>query len=306
MRTCSICLGEIQGGGSHHATCLKRLFGTTKLPTINVDLAKFHTFALATVGHTSVSGVQRKLSLELSADRRTLQVAVDRGRYLLKPQATALPALPENEHLTMEMARASALEAPRCGIVPLADGSPAYIVARFDRPASGGKLRQEDFCQLAEKPPKEKYDGSAELCVRLLRQYASEPLIEILKLYRVLLFSWFVGDGDMHLKNFSLLTADDGIHRLAPVYDQLSTKLVIEDDQLALPICGKQASLTRQTWLDFATYCDLPRRAAERALGAQRDALPDLLRLVERSLLPDEMKAQYEKIVRTHARLLTS
>jgi serine/threonine-protein kinase HipA len=54
---------------------------------------------------------------------------------------------------------------------------------------AGRKLRQEDFCQLAEKSPKEKYDGSAELCARLVRRYADEPGIELWKLYRLTLFS---------------------------------------------------------------------------------------------------------------------
>ena len=43
--------------------------------------------------------------------------------------------------------------------------------------------------------------------------------VELLKLYRLLLFDWWSGNGDMHLKNFSLLTGKDGRHRLSPAYD---------------------------------------------------------------------------------------
>ena len=40
----------------------------------------------------------------------------------------------------------------------------------------------------------------------------------------------------MHLKNFSLLTNEDGITRLTPAYDLVCTRLVIPDHQLALPL----------------------------------------------------------------------
>ena len=55
------------------------------------------------------------------------------------------------------------------------------------------------------------YEGSAELCVRLVRKHASEPLVEVSKLYRRLLFVWWTGNGDMHLKNFSLLAVSTDV-----------------------------------------------------------------------------------------------
>ena len=94
--------------------------------------------------------------------------------------------------------------------------------------------------------------ASAELCARLVRRFATEPLVELLKLYRLLVFSWWTGNGDMHLKNFSLLGAADGTQRLAPAYDQLSTRLVIPNDDLALPVVGKKSNLSRAAWLEYA------------------------------------------------------
>src|SRR5205807_741367 len=100
----------------------------------------------------------------------------------------------------------------------------------------------------------EKYDGSAELCIRLLRKYASEPLIEVSKLYRLLLFVWWAGNGDMHLKNFSVLASSGGLQRLSPAYDLLCTRLVISDDPLALPVLGKRDKVTRKTWVELGEY----------------------------------------------------
>jgi len=295
---CLACLGEGAGEGGYHEDCSRRIFGSRSAPLVDVELGRLHTLALAMVGRTSLSGVQRKISLGLSADRMTLQLAAAGARYILKPQAQAYPALPENEHLTMQLAAASGLEVPPNALVRLRDGSLAYLAVRFDRPEGGGKLRQEDFCQLAGKLPKEKYDASAELCARIVRRHASEPGVEMLKLYRLLVFSWWVANGDAHLKNLSLLTGRDGRHALAPAYDQLCTRLVIPDDVLALPVGGKKDHLTRRTWLDFAEYCGLPPRAAGRVLARQAGVLGPALRLLARSPLPDEMKQACEDVLR--------
>jgi len=271
---------------------------------VAVDLAKLHTLALAMVGRTSLSGIQRKISLGLSADRMTLQLTAEGARYILKPQSQAYPALPENEHLAMQLAAASGLETPPNALVRLEDGSLAYLAARFDRPEGGGKLRQEDFCQLAGKLPKEKYDASAELCARIVRRHASEPGVEMLKLYRLLVFSWWIANGDAHLKNLSLLTGRDGRHRLAPAYDQLCTRLVIPDDVLALPVGGRRDRLTRRTWLEFSDYCGLPPRAAGRVLARQAGALEPALGLMARSPLPEEMKRACREVLRERTAVL--
>lgn len=297
--SCWICLRELAPGDDvYHPKCLKGLFGVPRAPHIPIEMAKLHTAGLAMVGHTSISGIQRKISVSLTADRSTLQVAIEGGRYILKPAGETFPRLPENELVTMRMAELAGIEVPPCGLVRLVDGSIAYVVARFDRPGSGGKLRQEDFCQLAGKSPKEKYTGSAELCARIAKRYASEPTIEVLKLYRLLLFVWWTGNGDMHLKNFSLLTGAGGLHRLSPAYDLLCTRLVIPDDQLALPVCGKRDSLGRETWLEFADYCGIRRAAAERVLAALAACADEAESVVGRSPLPDDMREAYRALLR--------
>jgi serine/threonine-protein kinase HipA len=205
--------------------------------------------------------------------------------------------LPENEHLTSRLAQLADVDVAPYGIVTLKDGTLAYIARRFDRLPDGGKLRQEDFCQLAEKSPKEKYDGSAELCVRLLRKYASEPLIEILKLYRFFVYAWWTGNGDMHLKNISLLADTNGIMRLTPAYDLLCTRLVIPNDTLALTVVGKKDNLDRVDWLAFASYCQLPEKTAVRVLETQSAILEPATELIDRSFLPVDQKQIYKLLI---------
>ena len=298
---CRICLGDVAAGETYHPRCLRGLFGVARVPQFDIVLSKLHTAALAMVGRTSLSGVQRKISVNLSADRQTLQVAGSGGRFILKPQTEAYPYLPENEQLCTRLAQLLEIEVAPFGLVPLQDGSLAYIAKRFDRRGDGTKIHQEDFCQLAEKSPKDKYDGSAELCVRLVRAFASEPLIEILKFYRMLVFHWWSGNGDMHLKNFSLLIDNERLRRLTPAYDLVCTRLVIADDPLALPVCGKKENLHRKLWLRFAEYCELPPKPAARVLDQQIALTEPAVDLIGRSFLSEEMKDAFSVLVRQRA-----
>lgn len=300
---CLICLGPSDGAW-YHDRCLRRLFGARSVPDVDIDLARLHTVALAMIGRTTLSGIQRKISVDLAIERGALRVALGVGHFILKPQSQTFPELPENELLTMRMAERVGIEIPPCGLVRLRDGTLAYIVRRFDRAADRAKRLQEDFCQLAEQPPKDKYEGSAELCVRLLRRYASEPLIDVLRLYRLIVFAWWTGNGDMHLKNFSLLRGEDGRYRLSPAYDLLCTRLVIPDDALALPVGGKRDRFTRQDWLEFARYGRIPDRSAERVLATIASSLDACVEMADRSFLSAPLKSSYRDLLRERALVL--
>ncbi|MFZ5828436.1 MAG: type II toxin-antitoxin system HipA family toxin [Planctomycetota bacterium] len=253
----------------------------------------------------SISGVQEKVSLRLSDDKSHFQIAPTGGRYVLKPEPSRFAFIPQNEHLTMRLAELVGIEVPPFGLVELKDKAIAYIIKRFDRLDDGTKLQVEDFCQLDEKPIRHKYQGSGELCVRILRKYASEPLIEVRKLLKVLLFSWWVSNGDQHLKNFSLVRTTEGRWRLAPAHDLVCTRLPIPSDRdLALPICGKRSNLDRRQWLDFAKYSQIPERAAARLLQEQIDGLESSLRFIKASFLPDDLKSRYQEIVQQNTELL--
>jgi serine/threonine-protein kinase HipA len=297
---CLSCAAPIDAG-RYHEECLHALFGIGVLPEVDVDLARLHTLALAMVGRVSVSGVQRKLSVRLDATRATLQIAVAQGRYLLKPQAGTFPNLPENEWVTQRLAALAGIEVPAAALLELRDHTWAYVVRRFDRGDEGRKLAMEDFCQLAELPPSGKYDGSAERCGRLVQRFASEPLVELLRLYRQFVFTWWVGNGDLHLKNLALLRGDDGRWRLSPAYDQLDTRLVLPDDALAMPICGKRDNLKAETWRELAERFGIGAKAAERVWREVAALLPAATKLVEESPLPAAMRAQYCELLEQRA-----
>lgn len=299
MTACRICLDPVQGDSPYHGECLESLFGIRTVPRLDFSLPSLLREATDMAGKMSISGMQEKVSLRLSDDRTRLEVAASGGRYILKPEPSRFDFLPQNEHLTMRLARLVDIEVPPCGLFELTDGTMAYLVKRFDRKEDGTKRPVEDFCQLAGKPLRDKYDGSGELCVRVLRNYASEPLIEIRKLLKRLVFSAFVSNGDQHLKNFSMFTEQTELRRLTPAYDLLCTRLAIPGDRnQALSLGGKRNNLTRTVWLAFARYCQIPEPAAVRVLSDQLDALDGSIALVRRSFLPVHQKAEFEAILR--------
>lgn len=301
---CLICLDVLEETSEAHARCARQMFDAPGLPELDLDLARLHTVGLAMVGHSSLSGVQRKVSLRLSGPRATLRLEVGTGSYILKPQAQTFPHLPENEHVSLLLAAQCGIEVGASCLIKLKDGTMAFLTRRFDRVADRRKRRQEDFCQLAELPPKAKYEGSAELCFRLVRRYASEPGIDALRLYRLMLFCWWTGNGDAHLKNFSLFANGDGVQRLTPAYDLLSTRLVIPDDPLALPVGGKRAGLTRRSWIELGAYAGLPTKVVARELKNPARQLEAGEALIHRSFLPTGMKGDYCALIRERAALL--
>jgi serine/threonine-protein kinase HipA len=294
---CFVCLKENADANGYHAKCAKALFGGATIPKLDIHLGKMHTAALAMIGHTSLSGVQKKISVNLSTDRHTLKVAAGKSQFILKPPTEVYPHLPENEHVVMQLARLSGLITEECGLMRMDEHELGFLTRRFDRLDDGSKLHQEDFCQLSELTPASKYQGTAEGCAKVVKRFASEPGIELLRLFEQLLFSWWVGNGDLHLKNLSLLVDREGMIRLTPAYDLVSTMLVIENDPLVMPVCGKKDNLKRSTWSDFAAYCGISEKAAKRVLDRQANILPQAHKLIDRCFMPPAMKAQLKDIV---------
>lgn len=308
MTACGICL--LPSDTPYHPACLRALFGADAAPALPFGREDLLDLGHRTIGHASISGAQPKVSVNYRPPPSCAIVPATRespGRFILKPQSPHFAALPENEHLTMCLARAAGIPTAECGLFSLKDDSAAYIVRRFDR-TDAGKLYQEDFCQLAGKPTEQKYEGSAELCARLVKHFLPAPqrAQALAGLFQQFAFAYLCGNGDLHLKNLSVLKGEGG-YRLSPAYDLVSTELVLPGDQMALPLRGKRAGLTRRTFLQFAAYCDLPQEQADAILSSLA-ALPGSQRAEELfagSPLPADLKDRYRQLLAERAAVLS-
>ena len=262
--------------------------------------------AVIRAGKMSIQGVQPKLSVRLNA-RVGGFVIVDRGgRFVIKPQHAVYPSLPENEGLTMNLAGLCGIEVPVSGIVRSADGTWSYFVRRFDRTGHNRKVPLEDFAQLAGLSRDTKYDFSMERLVNLLDIYCTFPVIEKVKLLKSSLFNFLVGNEDMHLKNFSLITRNGKVE-LAPAYDYLSTtvaflalgKRLDTIEEIALPLQGKKRGLSGTTWIAYfgRQRLRLPDKVIDRILEDLMRAVPVWHARIAVSFLPAEQKQLYHTLL---------
>lgn len=213
-----------------------------------IDIARSDVLRLRTetMRHMSISGMQDKISLKLTRSR--IAPTESGGTHILKPiPGGPLPALtedvPANEALTMHLAAVvGGCTVAAYGLVRLGDGSLAYVTRRFDRIDAQTKLIQEDGSVLAGHTEAThgknyKYEFSYEEIGRLLAAYCTAPGPSCLEFLRRVLFSYVVGNGDAHLRNFSVLRDADGVVRLSPAYDLLNTHIHLPSESaLALDL----------------------------------------------------------------------
>jgi serine/threonine-protein kinase HipA len=194
-----------------------------------------------TTRRASISGVQDKV--QLKRKRGGFSVVESGGDYILKPipQNTAARLaddIPVNEYLTMRIAsRIFGINTAEHELVTLADGEYAYMTKRFDR-RNGVPVRQEDFCQLAERSEEThglnyKYDASYEELAALVRRYCPSFAVENRKIFFLIVFNYVFSNGDAHLKNFSLFESFQGDYILTPAYDLLNTRLHFPNEPTA-------------------------------------------------------------------------
>ena len=235
-----------------HKACIKRFFMTETLPEIDIDEQVLTQLATESIqkGYT-VPGVQKKMSLHLFSQTKKPRLTLINypSGYILKPQVEEFDSLPEAEQLVMTMADSIGISTVPHALMK-GKGQFAYITKRVDRIFEKNDVKMlamEDFCQLDLRLTQDKYRGSYERCAKIISKYSSRKGLDMTELYLRLLFSFVVGNSDMHLKNFSLIETGEGSGKyvLSPAYDLLPVNVVMPEDkeQFALALNGKKMNL---------------------------------------------------------------
>lgn len=221
-----------------------------------------------------VAGVQPKVSAAMmSAPTRTRS-----GPAILKLNPVQYPLLVENEHFFMSMAAACGLRVATTSLVRDAAGRSALLVRRFDRTGST-RIAQEDACQVADIYPASKYRIKSETAISTLAQACARGggsrAAAVLELLRTVVFSWLIGNGDLHGKNLSIYDPD-GMWQPTPAYDLLCTQPYTGwRDPMALTLYGRANRLTRRHFLDAGERLGLRPRATTRMIDSIVDAAQD-------------------------------
>jgi serine/threonine-protein kinase HipA len=255
----------------------------------------------------SIQGVQPKISARLNIKEGKFEIVDKGGKFILKPQHHLYPQMPENEDLTMRLAEEIGLEIPLHGLVWSKDDTLTYFIKRFDRKGQNDKVPVEDFAQLAGLSRDTKYNYSMEKVVDVINRYCTFPSIENLKLFKLVIFNYLIGNEDMHLKNYSIIT-EDGKVKLSPCYDLVNSTIEYEkqDEEIALPLKGKKKQLTRNILVDYfgKERCELTAKSIEKVLETISSAVPKWRELINISFLSKAMKDKYLDLLDTRLKIL--
>lgn len=259
----------------------------------------------------SISGVQEKYSLLLQ--KNSLALTDSKGTHILKPvpaeRLDRVNDLPANEHVSMQIARqVYGIRTAACGIIFFDDGSPAYITRRFDyKPDGTGKYQVEDFAALLGKTPERegdnfKYNASYLDIAEMIKKHSAASPVVLLEFLRLVVFNYLIGNGDAHLKNFSLMETAQGDYILSPAYDLLCTALHIDDGRLALH--DGLYPYTRASFIAFAERAGINPDLAGAMIDQIMKGALQAMDLVERSFLTEEAKRKYIEILGERHRTL--
>ncbi len=264
----------------------------------------------------SLAGIQLKLSAVRNADGSlTIPATGGGGTWILKLPASRMTAVSENEFVMMTLAQKVGIPVPPIRLVSLDDvsGLPgemqewtgrALATRRFDRPEHGRRLHMEDFAQVFGQFPESKYEkrSYANIAAVLAATAGQEAVTDFV---RRVMFSALIGNGDMHLKNWSVVYEDSIRPTLSPAYDLVSTIPYIADDDLALGFGGSKrfAGFDRNRIERFAQAARLPlgpvlfecRETVERTKEAWKGH-------EHRGLIPQSMDKRVSSMIETVAR----
>jgi len=172
----------------------------------------------------------------------------------------------------MDMARVCGLQVAETKLMKDREGRSGLLVKRFDRRQDGTKLHQEDGCQLLNIYPGSKYNVSLRDIVEAIQTHADAPTLQIRRVAQLVAFSYLIGNGDLHAKNFSVYRSDRGLVELTPAYDLLSTLPYPLDQKMAIKMDGRDGNLKRARFAEFFRRFGL----AEALLNKDLDRICDV------------------------------
>lgn len=312
MTKCLYCYKELnEGEQDFHKACSKKMFGVPSVPELPYTRENLTDLAKQVIrSQTTLTGVQAKLSLDINKGSRNendrFTIVGLWGRYILKPQTDRFSHLPELEDLTMHLAELAKMQVVPHSLIRFADGELCYITRRIDRTANGDKLPMEDMCQLTERLTEHKYKGSYEQIAKAIQRFSAVPKLDMVNYWEQVVFSWITGNADMHLKNFSLYSKEQGKYVLTPAYDMLSTALVMPEDteELALTLNGKKRKIKKVDFVTSMQASGLEDKVINNIFAKFTKAKDKWFEFIDLSFLPDEMKEAFKAIITERLSLL--
>ncbi len=316
MTRCLYCYDKItneeQIKQEFHQSCSIKFFGSKTPPKIEYSQSDMLELAEKVVkSQRTITGVQPKLSLARKkmtddSNRERFTIVGLWGQYILKPQTLLYKELPEIEDLTMHLAKSVKINTVLHSLIRLRSGELAYITKRVDR-SKKRKFHMEDMCQLTERQTEHKYKGSHEQIAKAINLYSSNPGLDKVNFYELVLHSYLTGNNDMHLKNFSLLKDENKEYSLCPAYDLVASELLVEgdDEELALNLNGKKKNLKKKDFEIAMETSGINQKAAQNIFDKFKGIKTTWFEIIDKSFLSEEMKKSYKEMLDLKFQLIT-
>jgi len=173
----------------------------------------------------------------------------------------------------------------------------------------GNKVPLEDFAQLEGLTRDTKYDFSMEKIIPIINRFCTFPVKEKARLFSRIIFNYLIGNEDMHLKNYSLITRN-GVIELAPAYDFINTTIAIGinrvKEEIALPLNGKKNNLSKKDILDYYAVQKLGLNPGvlSKILDTFSQLMPVWRNTIESSFLSAGAKEAYNLVLDRRAKVL--
>ncbi|MPS31531.1 MULTISPECIES: type II toxin-antitoxin system HipA family toxin [unclassified Salinivibrio] len=193
----------------------------------------------------SLAGVQMKFSSSHRDGRYHIDHDANEDSWIIKTPSTVHKGVPLNEFTCMTLAAQAGAVVPERRLINVVEleGLPniqlpneplAYGIQRFDR-GPDGRIHAEDFAQVFGLYPSDKYQKvNYEQLGKVLYRESANGREDIQQMARRLLINILLGNGDAHLKNWTICYPYRMLPRLAPLYDVVFTQPYIEYDNIAL------------------------------------------------------------------------
>lgn len=296
----------------YHAKCIKAFYGSKYAPVLPYQLSEMEKLATeAAQLSITVPGVQPKLSLgwlktqleDGHMGRLTIMNALD-GNYILKPQNSLYPQMPENEHLSMKLAELFKIDVVPVSMIRLQSGELCFITKRIDRNSDGSKNHMIDFLQILELS--DKYKGTTEALGKTIGDLSVNTLFDKLRFFESVVFNFIIGNNDMHLKNYSMLLSEMG-WVLSPFYDLLNVKMILPKDKedMALLLGGKKENFKKGYFDQLGLVLKLNEKQTKGVYKKLQKWLPLAIQLIEISFLKSEFQESYKKLITERVKLFT-
>lgn len=250
--------------------------------------------------HLSLAGASGKVGLyhDDTKDKWYLPEGDAPSTHIVKQSHVRLEHIVLNEQLCMLTAKASGIDVAESFIINTGEGKDSEILfatKRYDRLIDSGRyvdglqvptrLHQEDFAQALGIHSNEKYETTRrhylQRMFEIIRANCSDPIVDQIKLWKLICFNYLIGNTDCHIKNFALVYGKNLKKlSLAPAYDIVSTKVYNLSDEMSFFI-GNELSIENLTWNDFAKAageCGLTERIARKAFDEVADCFEKALK----------------------------